>query len=310
MCSSKCDRNIVKYGIAEASGFSAENLKKKFGFSKVNKRKQIVEEALTKASEIRRNVDKLANIKEKVVLQNLGIHVSDSESSEQSSSENDDEVHNPEDENIYDVPDVTHSGEDEPLFSNEDLSDDNLLEFFKHSKFNWFAFVLLVEQNMQRIPKDSLDKILLNLSTSLKNVDLTQRERLLFEQSKEAFMHQQSIKSLEEEIDAGIIVSELNQMMVVNCKIGGLQDVLDQKGKQLIAKVKALRCQAKRQASKKIAEARLLRRKRSKRVGTILQEFPGIGKEIQQFVESHGMGADSWWCTGVLTFDGNRKRLV
>ena len=38
----------------------------------------------------------------------------------------------------------------------------------------------------------------------------------------------------------------------------------------------------------------------------ILQQCPGIGKEIERFVESKSVGADAWRRTSVLTFDGSK----
>jgi hypothetical protein len=48
-------------------------------------------------------------------------------------------------------------------------------------------------------------------------------------------------------------------------------------------------------------------RRRSKKIGNILQECPGIGKTIEKFVEGCGVGADAWRRTGILTFDGNQR---
>ena len=48
-------------------------------------------------------------------------------------------------------------------------------------------------------------------------------------------------------------------------------------------------------------------RRRSKKVGTIISQFPNIGKDIEDFVKERGAGADAWRRTGAITFDGNRK---
>jgi hypothetical protein len=68
-----------------------------------------------------------------------------------------------------------------------------------------------------------------------------------------------------------------------------------------------VRLKRRQDIAKKIAEERLLSRRRSKHVGTIYQTFPDIGKEIEGFVKSCGVGAEAWRRTGVLTFDGNKK---
>ena len=39
----------------------------------------------------------------------------------------------------------------------------------------------------------------------------------------------------------------------------------------------------------------------------MIQECPGIGEAIEEYVVQCGAGADAWRRTGVVTFDGNRK---
>ena len=39
----------------------------------------------------------------------------------------------------------------------------------------------------------------------------------------------------------------------------------------------------------------------------IIKDFPDIGKTIEEFVKSCNIGADTWYRTGILTFDGNRN---
>ena len=78
MYSSDADRE----GIAEASFLSAKQLKKNFGFHSIHARKEKVLIAVQKATEIWKNVEELARIKERAVLQNLGVEISESESSE------------------------------------------------------------------------------------------------------------------------------------------------------------------------------------------------------------------------------------
>ena len=56
-----------------------------------------------------------------------------------------------------------------------------------------------------------------------------------------------------------------------------------------------------------MAEKRLLSRKVSKRVSSILRDCPDIGEHIETFVKDCNIGADSWRRTGILTFDGNTK---
>ena len=57
--------------------------------------------------------------------------------------------------------------------------------------------------------------------------------------------------------------------------------------------IRNLRSNAKRQAAKKIVEARFLSRRMGKNVSKILKECPDIGQTIENYVKSAGAGADS-----------------
>ena len=61
------------------------------------------------------------------------------------------------------------------------------------------------------------------------------------------------------------------------------------------------------ESHKKVMERRYLKRRRSKKMSRILQDCPGIGAAIEEFAAQCGAGADAWRCTGVVTFDGNKK---
>ena len=71
-------------------------------------------------------------------------------------------------------------------------------------------------------------------------------------------------------------------------------------------KVTAIRHKCRTDRAKAVAERNLLQRKRSKKVSGILANYPGIGKDIEDFVTERSVGADAWRRTGVLTFDGNK----
>lgn len=86
-------------------------------------------------------------------------------------------------------------------------------------------------------------------------------------------------------------------------------DLRTEAGKKLIQKERRrIRQKANQQAAKRVAEECLLRRKIPKRVGRVLRDYPDIGKEIENFVQSKRVGADAWRRTGILTFDGNVKQ--
>ncbi len=73
----------------------------------------------------------------------------------------------------------------------------------------------------------------------------------------------------------------------------GIQSPVDDKGKQLIIKKQAsLKRKTVRQIKKRLAESRLMKQQRSKKVGKIISECPDIGQENENFVRQCGVGAD------------------
>ena len=90
--------------------------------------------------------------------------------------------------------------------------------------------------------------------------------------------------------------------------ISTIESPFEARAKVLIKKSReSLRRKVTRNAKRKIAEERLLKRSRSRKVSKVLQECPDIGKAIEDFVEACGAGADAWRRTGVITLDGNKK---
>lgn len=56
-----------------------------------------------------------------------------------------------------------------------------------------------------------------------------------------------------------------------------------------------------------IGKQHLLTRATAKKESKLVQNCPGIGKEVEEFVKEHNVGADAWRRTGLLTFDGNTR---
>ena len=84
---------------------------------------------------------------------------------------------------------------------------------------------------------------------------------------------------------------------------------LDDRCKALLQK---RRQYVKRKAARKILKEKtkhcILKRKVPKRVSRIVQKFPTIGKDMEDFVRSKQFGADAWRRTGVTTFDHGCRR--
>ncbi|CAB4006294.1 Hypothetical predicted protein [Paramuricea clavata] len=215
------------------------------------------------------SIEKIAHLKEKGLLEAFGIPISSE--SEGSESETDRELT---DEVAY-LP-----GSENPKSANvitttsiiRNASSDDLLNILRNSDYNWLEFVNLAQENMKELHETA------------------------FQDSISDFYHK--LPSL------GISESDESS----SDDIRKIQSPFDVPGQFLITKRRdALHRKATRDAKRKIAEQRFLKRRKSKKVAKILQDCPDIEKTIEDFVERIGAGADTWRQTGVITFDGNKK---
>ncbi|KAL9976974.1 hypothetical protein ACROYT_G014325 [Oculina patagonica] len=112
---------------------------------------------------------------------------------------------------------------------------------------------------------------------------------------RQVYLLEERRQEMEHEIDGGMIVSDSDSDCVEEWN--RVRDPLDEAGLQFIKKKRAAICRKPtRELNKRVAEKRYFRRRRSKRVG----------KTIENYIQKCCVGADSWWRTGVLTFDGNK----
>ena len=180
-----------------------------------------------------------------------------------------------------------------------------LMDILKSCELNWFSFVEVIKEKMKDYSKEAIDQLLLDFSGQLHLFNLEEREELIIEQSRQAFLLARRLDENNSDADDEAVLSEAEEMEV---DWGNIHDPLQKEAQSaIVQKIRNLRLGAKRKAAKKIAEERFLRRRRGKNVSKILKECPDIGQTIENYVKSAGAGADSWRRTGVLTFDGNRK---
>lgn len=180
-----------------------------------------------------------------------------------------------------------------------------LMDILKSCELNWFSFVEVIKEKMKDYSKEAIDQLLLDFSGQLHLFNLEEREELIIEQSRQAFLLARRFDENNSDADDEAVLSEAEEMEV---DWGNIHDPLQKEAQSaIVQKIRNLRLGAKRKAAKKIAEERFLRRRRGKNVSKILKECPDIGQTIENYVKSAGAGADSWRRTGVLTFDGNRK---
>ena len=180
-----------------------------------------------------------------------------------------------------------------------------LMDILKSCELNWFSFVEVIKEKMKDYSKEAIDQLLLDFSGQLHLFNLEEREELIIEQSRQAFLLARRLDENNSDADDETVLSEAEEMEV---DWGNIHDPLQKEAQSaIVQKIRNLRLGAKRKAAKKIAEERFLRRRRGKNVSKILKECPDIGQMIENYLTSAGAGADSWRRTGVLTFDGNRK---
>ena len=137
------------------------------------------------------------------------------------------------------------------------------------------------------------------VSDHLENMDLTDKEKNKVEMSRQAYLEYERQKTMGN--DAWVSESDSDTVdpdSVVTADLNEQVKIQRQKIKR----------KEKRQLARLKAERRLLKRKVPKRVSQIVNKFPNIGKDIEEFVRSNKVGADAWRRTGVLTFDGNIKK--
>ena len=306
---SEAEGERLTYGIAKSSGLTHTKLRQLYGFQDLKERQY-------------KEVTSIANIKEKAVLQTFGIEVESDEDLEKDESETDTDVDDDEGEcawnatentsvskTVHDrfVGDMVHQF---PL--SKEITEttcyqnsQQLMDILKSCELNWFSFVEVIKEKMNDYSKEAIDQKLLDFGGQLHLFNLEEREELIIEQSRQAFLLAQRLEVNDSDADDEAVLSEAEE---VEADWGSIHDPLQKEAQSaIVQEIRNLRLNAKRQAAKKVAEARFLRRRRGKNVSKILKECPDIGQTIESYVKSAGAGADSWRRTGVLTFDGNRK---
>ena len=287
VCTSDQERAYLRYAVFKASGLSATQARKHFGFQNITKHTKNVEEALERCQSIRNSIEKLANIQEKSLLISLGIPVqSDTEESDEESNDSADSLSDAE---------VCPTGCEKTLPC--------LLEIIKKSNFNWFEIMEVLTVQHRDVESEQLKE-------EIGALELTNKEKQLLNVSYEAFTASEQC-----ERDRNLVADSLNGYIVSESEdeatpseIQKASSPIDpQLHKVILKRRAAIRRKARREQAKKIAQANILSRKRSRKVQGILAKFPDIGTKIEEFVRNRNVGADKWRRTGLLTFDGNVK---
>ena len=303
ICQSDRERECIRYAIYKASGVTATQARKQFGFEHMNQRSKQVKEALKHALYIRQAIDKLARTKELAVLHALGINLAESDC-DTSSGESTDE------DEQFEPYNLSLNQTNSSFCLRNNLP--GATELIKSSHFNVFEIIARLQCTNDEnyiSPTKICEELTELLELDELKLDKNETEQLRI--SCEAYRVDEEINSVFKERAAGV----LNGDIVTDSESDIDPDVVSKASTPFDGPVKALikkkcasiKLQAARIKAKQIAKKNFLGRRVSRKVKGIVKQYPNIGGEIEEFVKSNNVGADQWRRTGVLTFDGNMR---
>lgn len=175
---------------------------------------------------------------------------------------------------------------------------EHMLFMLRSNELNWFAFVGELKMLLQGLTADACDQVLIDFAHYLSGCNLDVNEERLVEQSRQAYLERERQCITAENSDTLSDSESDNPDDWVE-----VDDIASKQAKEMVAKQwKRLKQRSRIKAAKAIAQAGLLKRRVTKKVSRILQKYPNIGKDIEEFVTEQKVGADAWRRTGVLTF--------
>ena len=326
LAESESERERLKYTFVKSSGISNTKAKGMYGFCNMSDRKRNVEEAMEKACAIKDAIENIANVKENVLLQSLGICETDgSEESnaEETVSETDTDNTDVTEYRSNQIPELDtsedgfrHQFQDSDFvgvgeahthgtdYNSVSMNVQKLCGVLRKCDLNWVYFARELKQ-LTNFTSEASSQLLLDFSGQLPSLGFTVLEVKVIDQSMQAFMYAecQSNHDENDSDDASVEITSDSGSSEAEIWARGVQSPMDERGKLLIKKRRAsIRLKSMRQIKKRLAEERLMKRRRSKKVGKIISECPGIGEEIEDFVKQCGAGADAWRRTGIMTF--------
>ena len=291
-------RELIKCSVFKASGLTPTAARRHFGFDSMNERNKRLHSVIEETQKIRESIDILAATEDKAMLSAMGIEISDSESDPDTDAESDEN---------FDCS-CSESNMPQPIIDTPTY--ESLEQVLECACYNWFEVVQYVEEQtecdyeLQHI-QEYLDGFYCHLLATLDNLVHIS----LLKQSFNAFSATEKPSP-----DAARTAAILNGEIVSDSEPDdaedyvGLTTVATPQAKKLIEmKRKSLVRRVHRAKVKAIASANFLSKKVTKKVKTIVDRFPDIGKSIESFVQDCSVGADAWRRTGVITFDGNRR---
>lgn len=204
-------------------------------------------------------------------------------------------------------PDTISKQKEDGMIVNPTPSMQQMLFMLRSNELNWFSFVEELRMLLQEFTTEALNEVLLDFAHYLSSSDIDKNEEHLIEQSRQAYLERERRRVMEEETsDIESDPESDNPDDWVD-----IDDISSKQAKEMVAKQwKILKRRARIQAAKRIAQAGFLKRKITKRVAKVIEKYPNIGKDIEDFVKEQKVGADAWRRTGVLTFSYGKNQEI
>ena len=328
LAETESERERLKYAVVKSSQLSDTKAKSLYGFSDMSERRQKKEDAMENASAIREAIENVAAVKEKSLLQSIGVYDTENDESEtmDTESETDRDAEDVTAENLMTYKDQGDMHKKHPHefqfsdFVNEVetykhitdtgtvfLNTHQLYDILEKCDLNWFYFVRVLK-DMLSVTKEVSNQLLLDFSGQLPFMGFSEEKEKLIEQSRQAFLSSERMAENTQDDNSHIEVQSDSDSSEAEIWSIGIQSPVDENEKILIKEKRAaIRRKSIKEIKKRIAEKRVMKRRRSKRIGKLISKCPDIGQEIEEYVKPCGAGADAWRKTGEYTFDGNRK---
>lgn len=177
-----------------------------------------------------------------------------------------------------------------------------VLDILREVEWNWFSFVVLLEPKFEKqgYSQEVFDQFLVDFTSQLPNLGLSDNEFNLVEQSRAAFLSEVAQK----EVRIQEIVDELDSDDG-DAYGGDLDETPDES--EIQRKLKLIKDKGKRLAKVEL-KGLYGRRKSTERASSVLVRHPDIGEVMENIVREADVGAEKWRRTGVYTFTGDTKK--
>ena len=175
------------------------------------------------------------------------------------------------------------------------------LEILKELKFNWFALVTSLEPEFssQGYTQEDFDNFLMDFASQLQNLELSDEELKLTEQSRVAYLDEMLVKEARSEI----IVEENTE----NYPTDNVE-VADVDGETIHLGLRRIKDKARKRARAEVEACGFFKKAGCSRPDAITKRHPDIGEVMEKMVADADIGADKWRRTGVYTFSGDTKK--